>query len=407
MSDQVSAIEERGAAVHEAGSALRAVPSHDRAAWLADAADLLLHETARRSAALARSSGLSAPMVTWAARTTLRTIEQDALRRLAARAGDLHASPIAMLAVILAGNVFTASVRAVIVPLLLGVPVLVKASSRQTMFPSMLKDALRRADPVLGTALDVLVFEGGDLEREAAFVAPAEAVAVYGSDQTVASVGGRCGEKTLIAHGHGVSAAYCGRVALGEPHIESTIANLALDICAYDQRGCLSPQVVYVQATERSPAIRFAERLAAEGLEPMSRTLPRGPLPLSVGAAQEQWRGTAEVEGTLLRGKTYAVCIRSGGPLRWSPGYRNVTLTAVADTAEALELIQPFAASLKCLGTDHASRAEVEGGLARSKALQAYACSLGQMQCPALDAPADGKPIWHGLLRSHTPMKRR
>ena len=407
MIDDVSAIRERSDAVYEAGAGLRAVTADDRAAWLAASAELLLQRASPQSAALAQSTGLSAPMVSWAAQTTLGTIEEDALRALGTRAAGSGAAPIAMLSVILAGNVFTASVRGLMVPLLLGVPVLVKSSSQETMFPRMLRDALRHLDRRLGAALDVVAFERGDLEQEAELVASAEAVAVYGSDQTVASIGARCGEKRLIPHGHGISAAYCGRDALTEARIGDTISGLSLDICAYDQRGCLSPQVVFVEATADCPALAFAERLATEGLEPISRTLPRGALPLPVGAAQAQWRGTAEVEGTLVQGETYGICVHTAGPIRWSPGYRNVTVIPVEDLAHAFLAMEPFAASLKCIGTDSASRRHVESQLAKSRTLQAYACNLGHMQTPPLDAPADGKPVWYGLLRPQTPMKRR
>jgi hypothetical protein len=407
MCDSAETIERRASAVREAASVLRAVPIEQRAQWLAKSADQLLHQVDQQGTALARSSGLSPPMVSWAAKTTLRTIEQKGLAALAARAEDPRATPIAMLAVILAGNVFTACIRASVVPLLLGVPVLLKSSSRETLFPAMLADALRRVNPQLGAALDVVTFEGGDPESEAALVEAAEAVAVYGSDQTVASIGKRSGGREVIGHGHGVSAAYCAREALAEAHIEDTVKNLALDIGAYDQRGCLSPQVVYVQADERCPALAFAHRLAAEGLEPLGQKLPRGPLPPSVGAVQAQWRGLAEVESTLITGPSYAICIRPGGLPRWSPGYRNVTVMPVESAAEALKLMEPFATSLKCLGTDDPSRADVESRLARSDSLRAYVCNLGRMQTPPLDAPADGRPVWHGLLRRQTPMKRR
>lgn len=407
MPDSVETIERRAVAVREAGALLRAVSTEERARWLAESADRLLHDVDHQITALAHSTGLSPPMVAWGASTTLCTIEDEALRALVAQASDPEASPVGMLAVILAGNVFTACIRASVVPLLLGVPVLLKASSREALFPAMLADALRRVDPHLGAALDVVAFEGGALEAEAALVQAAEAVAVYGSDDTVRSVAERTSGRELIAHGHGVSVAYCGREALTDDRIDVTIKDLALDICAYDQRGCLSPQVVYVQTTERCPALEFARRLAADGLEPTERTLPRGPLPLPVGAAQAQWRGLAEVEGTLLAGTSYAICIRRAGLVRWSPGYRNVTLMPVQDAAQAVELMEPWAGSLKCVGTDQTSRADVERGLARIQALRPYVSDLGWMQAPPLDAPADGRPVWHGLLRPQTPMKSR
>lgn len=407
MTDPASVIGERGAAVLAAGAPLRAATIENRAAWLTASADLLLSDALERRAALATSTGLSIPMVAWGARTTLETIAEEPLLSLAERATQTGAAPVAMLAAVLAGNVFTASVRGIVVPLLLGVPVLVKASSKERLFPSMLLNALRDADPRLGAAADLVVFEGGDLGREAALFEAAEVIAVYGSDETISAIRSRSKDKTLLEHGHGVSVAYCGREALTERRIEATIADLSIDICAYDQRGCLSPQVIYVEATAACPVRAFAKRLASRGLGPIGRTLPRGPLPLPVGAAQTQWRGVAQIEGTLIRGDTYAICVRDEGPIRWSPAYRNVTVMEVEGLAGAFESIEPFATSLKCIGTDSASRSEVEGELAQRDGLDAYPCDLGQMQTPPLDAPADGKPIWFGLLRPQTPMNSR
>jgi hypothetical protein len=305
-----------------------------------------------------------------------------------------------MLSVILAGTVFTAPVRGIVVPLLLGVPVLVKASSRERLFPTMLRDALRHGNPRLGGAMNLVVFPGGDAEREAALVELAESVAVYGSDQTIAAVAARLRDTSLLAHGHGVSIAYCGRQALSDAHIERTIADLSVDICAYDQRGCLSPQVVFVEERPDFSAHVFAERLAAKGLEPMSNALPRGPLPTSVGAAQAQWRGIAEIEGTLISGNAHAVAVRPALPWRWSPGYRNVTISPVRGLDAVMQALEPLGQSLKCVGADSATLGEIQARLTESGTLQAYACPLGKMQTPGLDAPADGRPIWHGLLRS-------
>jgi hypothetical protein len=366
-------------------------------------ATTLAYEVHAKRNELSETTGLSVPMVEWATRTTLETITEDAMIALAAHAqgtGDQTRDPIAMLSVILAGNVFTASARGIVVPLLFGVPVLVKASSKDTLFPAMLSDALAQADPRLGAAIDLVVFSGGDIEREGALVELAEAVSVYGSNETIAAVGARLGGTRLIAHGHGVSVAYCGPEALDDTRIDKTIAHLSLDICAYDQRGCLSPQVIYIEETPRWSAAGFARRLAREGLEPISKTLPRGPLPPSIGAAQAQWRGIAEVEGTLIQGDTYAVSIREPRPVRWSPGFRNVTVARVPGLDEALRAMEPIGSNLKCIGTDSASLPELQARLADGPAFSAYACTMGTMQTPSLDAPADGHPIWRGLFQN-------
>jgi len=408
VTDDAKAIRSRAAAVLHAGEALRAASRDERALWLVEAAKTLSRQVESMGAQLSDATGLSVPMVHWASRTTLDTVREDrllALGREAHSEREQALEPISMLAVVLAGNVFTASVRGIVVPLLLGVPVLVKASSKETMFPAMLRDALRRADSSLGAAVDLVAFPGGDVEREAALVERAEAVSVYASDETVAAMAARLGTDALICHGHGVSAAYCGARALEEARLADTIAGLSLDLCAYDQRGCLSPQLLYVAQTDRPTVLDFAQRLAADGLDPMSNAVPRGPLPASVGAEQAQWRGIAEVEGTLIRGASYGLAIRGSQSIRWSPGYRNMTIVPVSGIDEALGAMDPIGSSLKCVGADPASIAEVRARLRQSQTLSAYACPLGTMQTPALDAPADGMPIWHGLLRPESLRK--
>jgi hypothetical protein len=395
VTDNALLVRARAASVLDAGKALSASTLAERAHWLSQGASSLARQADGRCDALSEATGLSIPMVEWAARTTLETITENAMLALvqdARKSTDRALNPIGLLSVVLAGNVFTASVRGIVVPLLFGVPVLVKASSRETLFPAM--------DSRLGAAIDVVTFQGGDIEAEAALVELAEAVSAYGSNETLEAISARLESSPLIAHGHGVSVAYCGTQALGDALLGDTVSKLSLDICAYDQRGCLSPQLVYVEETPDRSSMDFAERLAKDGLELLSRTLPRGPLPVSVGAAQAQWRGIAEVEGTLVRGDTYAVSVREAQPIRWSPAYRNVTVAPVRGLDEALQAMQPIGSSLKCIGADSASIPELEAGLANSSALNAYACTIGTMQTPSLDAPADAHPIWHGLFRA-------
>jgi len=342
-------------------------------------------------------------MVRWATRTTLDTISEEALLALAARVSKVSSrplEPIAMLSLVLAGNVFTASVRGVLVPLLLGVPVLVKASSKESLFTAMLLDAIRDTDPRLGASFDLISFAGGDALLETAFVEQAEAVSAYGSDETIAAMRSRLGAKPFIAHGHGVSVAYCDTDALGAEAIDETTERLALDISAYDQRGCLSPQLVYVEETPHMTALGFARHLCEEGLDPIGLSLPRGALPIAIGAVQAQWRGVAEVEGDLLRGEAYAVAVRPSHPVRWSPGYRNVTVSPVRSIDDALRAMESIGPSLKCIGASPNAILSLRDRLARGRKLDAYVCALGEMQIPALDAPADGRPIWYGLFRA-------
>lgn len=405
MADETSVIRKRAKAVLEAGGMLRGRSIEERARWLeatakALAKDAPLGREARDT--LPKETGSSDAMVAWALRTTLDTVRRDTLLGLAEEAMEVvggRPDPISLLSVVLAGNVFTASVRGIVVPLLFGVPVLVKAASNETRFPAFMRDALRRADAELGMTMDLVVFPGGDIDREAALLELAEAVSVYGTDETVRAIEQRIDNRIpVIAHGHGVSVAYCSARSLALEAIDDTATRVALDLTAYDQRGCLSPQVIYVEETPERPVDGFAARLSG-ALEAVAETLPRGPLPEPVGPAQTQWRGLAEVEGTLVRGREHALAINRDGAIRWSPGYRNATVVPVRNLDEALDSMTAFIAHLKCVGTDAWTLRELGARFSENASWKAYATEIGTMQTPSLDAPADGRPMWEGLFR--------
>ena len=359
-------------------------------------------------AALTRTTGLAPQMVDWGLRTTLETVRRESLLELV-RAGnatfeDKPTVPLGLLGVVLAGNVFAATVRALFIPLLFGVPVIAKVSSKESSFAHVLRRSLHGADSALTRAFQVVAFTGGDETAERSLLAEAEGVSVYGSDETIEAIRRRLGGRLpLFAHGHGLSAAVCGGAALSESRIGRTIAAVALDVAAYDQLGCLSPQVIYVEEAKRGTAEMFAERLSQEGLTALGSALPRGELPLSVGAAQAQWRGTGEIEGSLFEGPDHAVVVSRDRPPRWSPGYRNVTVVPVASPAQAVEAMVPFEGHMKCIGVDAGSKAGLLAALRGNPKNTAYACAIGSMQTPPFDAPADGFLPWHGLLR----VKRR
>jgi hypothetical protein len=143
----------------------------------------------------------------------------------------------------------------------------------------------------------------------------------------------------------------------------------------------------------------LVDQLANDALPEMGRRLPRGPLPLEVGAQQAQWRGIAEIEGELHVGADFAVALVRADQLRWSPAHRNVSVVPVTGLDEALQGMRHIGTSLKCVGADRSALPLIRERLEGDEDLRAHATPLGTMQIPPFDAPADGRPIWAGLLR--------
>ena len=400
--DRAAAVAETAAALRELSTARIATAIGRAALELADPASDAGREA---RGLLAQSTGLTGPMIDWAFAQQVAIAAPDSLERLAATLTPPRPAAIparARLAVtVLAGNVFTASLRAVALPLLARVPVVAKASSRDDVFPRALRAAIARADREVAASYDVVTFEGGNEAAEDALFAQADVVAAYGSDTTLADIRARLPATTaFVAHGHGIGAIYVPAAALRtEPAAEALADRVALDVAAFDQRGCLSPHAVWV---ERSGAISgrdLAALLADRGLAGLASELPRGSLPTDVGAAQLQWRGVAAARGELFERDGYAVSWEGDSPLRLSPGWRNVSVLECGGPADLGRRLAPLGVHLKALaiaGNEETRRAVAE---ALPAPLAPRTSAPGEMQTPPIDALADGMSPWAGLVR--------
>lgn len=359
--------------VQHAGAALAALSVQERAHGLAKAAASLSRPAGQLLSQLGHSACLSEPMVRWALASTFEAFTEDALLALMR---DAQRERAASVAAVLAGNVLTACARPMLLPLLAGVPVVAKASLRDDVLPHAIARALSAAHPILGSACAVVSFSHSDVARMGALLAPAACVQVLGSDEAVASVRARLRqEQVLLGRGHGLG---LGLVRSAAP--PSAARDVALDVAAYDQRGCLSPHAIVVEGDDAA-AEAFAARLF-EALCALEHQLPRGPMPSEAAAEQLQWRAVALARGTLHEGASCAVSCEHGHPLRPSPGYRNVSVYTLGSLAALPERALPFSRFLKALG--------VAGPREGVPSLAPYPCRAGAMQTPPLSAALDG-----------------
>jgi hypothetical protein len=380
-----SELRARRRALTAQASALQALPLATRAAAISETARRLrdprnAHGSGLR-AALAQCSGLSAPNVELGIATTLGLFEADAITALVeGRPGVSARQPCV---VVLAGNVWSAATRPLLLPLACGVPVMAKAASRDDALPHALAAALREVDPVLGAALEVVTFERERSELFEALLENAQLVSVYGDDATLATFEARLPPGSqLLRHGHGIGIACIGAdAARTRLEAASLAGRLAHDVAAYDQRGCLSPHAVLVEAGGAVDAHTFAV-LLADALEAVHAALPLGD-DLDTAAASLQWRGVAAATGELFVREHGAVSFERDAAIRPSPGQRQIAVLACDDLPAMRARLAPLGPHLKALGL---AGATVTTALAD---LAPYCCPLGQMQSPPLDAALD------------------
>lgn len=399
--DPASALERGLGRLERAGEDLRTLPDDRVVGALATAARTLLDPSSplgkQARASLPVRTELSVEMIEWTLTTTLETVTEGALaacldahRRAL---GGLSHVPARLHAVVLSSNLFTACVKPIVWSLLLRAPVALKVSLRDEGFAELFALAVLLADEAVGEAILSARFGRDEEDLTRRLFAGADAVSIYGSDHTVRTVRALApADAEVIPHGHGLGAVFLGRAALGaDADLSPLLSGVALDVAAYDQRGCLSPQLILVERGGAVTPRELARRLSEEGLRALSRSLPRGPLPVERSTVQVQWRRASEALGELFEGDGWAVAFDDEGPVRPCPGARNVAVHAVRDEEHAAELLRPLGVHLKCLATTRA--------LPLPPPLAPRRCAPGHMQRPSLLDPHDGRLPWHGLGR--------
>lgn len=294
-----------------------------------------------------------------------------------------------------AGNVPGVPVTGAILALLARSGVLAKTGSDEPGLLPLFARALAEVDPLLAYCLAATWWPGEDLPPAfSRWGKEAGKVVVYGGDSAVRAVRLRIPtEVELIVYGPRVGLA----VFLPDaPHAAAAL--LARDVCAYEQRGCVSPRIAFV--VESDP-LDVSDLVAAAMAEESSRVEPPA-VTETEAVALRTARAECEFAG-LEDGST-----RVSGPqdLSWTVlAHRDAGADSEAlpravwvygvPSLESLEvLLQPFTGRIQSVG--YAGR-DGETDLARlaSRLGVSRICALGDMAWPPPDWRHEGR---HRLL---------
>jgi len=312
-----------------------------------------------------------------------------------------------LLAHIAPGNIPNAVMLNLVLGLLARSAQFVKCASGQAFLPRLFAHSLYEADAKLGACIEVAEWPGGTASLEAALFAQADCVAATGSDETLASIRNALpGHARLAGYGTRVSFGFVAKEALDGRHPESIAARAALDVAAWNQLGCLSPHVIYVEEGGRIGAEGFAG-LLAEQLEALEKTHPRGRLAAREAAGIASRRSFYEVRAAHSpETKMWASPESTAWTVVWDMDARFqvsclnrfVYVKAVHDVNEALQGAEAVREKVSTIGlaVSGARAAELARQFARWGARRI--CPLGEMQKPPLGWRHDGRPALGDLL---------
>jgi len=268
----------------------------------------------------------------------------------------LHASGPALAFHVFAGNVPGVAVTSLVRSLLLKSATLGKTAAGEPVLAPLFAQALAQVAPEIAGAIAIAHWPGGALELEDAALAAADAVVVYGGEETLAALAPRVRPGArLLDHGPRYSFGIVGRAALTRAGASAVAGSVARAVAPFDQQGCVSPHVVYVERGGEVDPAELAEMIGG-ALAGIGRELPRGRISPAEAAAVHQARGAAEFraiagEDVVLHpqavGSSFTVAYDADPAFAPSCLNRFLWVKPIDDLLQAVECVRPYAAYLQ------------------------------------------------------------
>jgi len=306
-----------------------------------------------------------------------------------------------------AGNIPDPALFTVILGLLLRSAQFIKCASGGSFALRMFAHSLYEAEPKLASCIEIAEWKGGNLALEETVMAEADLVTATGSDETLHSIEQRIQPSSrFLGYGHRLSFGYIAAESLGTETIAELMPRVVDDIVAWNQLGCLSPHLFYIEAGGEISAERFAEMLA-DALGKREEIEPRGTIALEESSAIAYRRNFYEIRsasnpGTRLWQSTsstaWTVVFEDLSQFQTSSLNRFVYIKPVPDINRALEAADSYRGKVSTVGLE----APDEKLQACASTLSAWGvtriCPVGKMQNPSLLWRHDGRPALQDLV---------
>lgn len=226
-----------------------------------------------------------------------------------------------------AGNVPALPLWSLVCGLLVKAGNIGKLPSAEPLFASLFARLLAEVHPPWADCLAVVWWKGGEQAQASALYAEADTVLAYGGNDSLEEIRRRLPVTTrFLPYGHKLGFGLVGAAALDTLRAPQTARLAAWDVMRYDQQGCYSPHVFYVERGGRVSPREFAQYLASE-LASLQHRFPRRALALEDAAAVAGWRQAIELQSMSAGGESAGELIGEDGAA-WGVAY--------ADDARAL-----------------------------------------------------------------------
>jgi hypothetical protein len=282
-----------------------------------------------------------------------------------------------------------------------------KCPSGAAFLPRLFAHSLYEVDPKLGACLEIAEWRGGNTHLETALFEQADCVTATGSDDTLSAIRRQVPLKTrFLTYGHRVSFAYLTQEALSGFSPKKLVARAAADVVAWNQLGCLSPHVIYVENGGATSPEYFAELLAEE-MARREQTEPRGELTVESAAVIASKRAFYEIRAAHSpdtrhwcseNSTAWTVIYEADPRFQLSCLNRFIYVKAVAHLTEALQNADSVRGSVSTVGLAATEEKSTELITQLARWGVTRVCPLGRMQNPPLIWRHDGRPSLGDLV---------
>lgn len=193
-----------------------------------------------------------------------------------------------------AGNVPALALWSLVCGLLVKAGNIGKLPSAEPLFAGWFAQLLAEVHPPLADCLAVVWWRGAGEDDATALYLEADTVVAYGGNAALHAIQRRLPVTTrFLPHGHKLGFGVISAKALDAQQAPALARRAAWDVMRYDQQGCYSPHVFYVQRRAPVSPRAFASYLAGE-LATLQQRFPRRALELEESAAVAKWRQSIE-----------------------------------------------------------------------------------------------------------------
>jgi hypothetical protein len=307
-----------------------------------------------------------------------------------------------------AGNVPALPLWSFVSGLLVKAGAIGKIATAEPIFASLFARLLADVEPRWADCFAVVWWQGGDDAVERFVFAEADVVLAYGGNTALRAMQDRMPVTTrFLPHGHKLSFGMVSKAALSVLRGQATARAAALDVARWDQQGCYSPQVFYVQRGGPVQPLEFAQLLASE-LAALAAKFTRRTLTLEEAASVASWREHHEFDSLRQAGhcvlgdasQAFTV-VYADTPQTLLPGPLNrcVLVVAVDALQDVMPLIEPQRAYLQTTGLAASPEELLALGEALGQAGVTRICALGAMTSPEAGWHHDGRFSLLDLVR--------